>query len=693
MATTQPITPFQSASLYVGDLQPDIVESVLFDLFNRVGPVASIRVCRDSVSRKSLGYAYVNFHNVQDAERALDTMNFTEISGKPCRIMWSQRDPSLRKTGLGNVFVRNLAPSVDNKGLYDTFSVFGNILSCKVANDENGVSKGYGYVHFETGEAAQDAIQKFDGMLIEDMEVHVSHFVRRQDRATQAKWTNLYAKQFPLTWDETKFKEVFAPYGTILSAALTKDEEGNSKGVGFVNFDSHESAAKAVAELHGKVITEGDATFTLYVGKAQTKVEREREKKAQQETMNIERATKFQGMNLYVKNIAETITDELFREAFAGYGTITSARVMREKNDAKTSKGYGFVCFTAQEDAAKALAEMNGKVLGGKPLVVTYYQKIEVRRQQLAAAYAPAGVRFPQGVAPGVVPFMGMYMPGQPGFPGQQPRGVPPYPYPQQGGLPRGAPGPQGAGLPRGAPVPFGAPRPGFFPPQFPGGMPGQFPRGAPGAPRGQPGFPPMGPGPQGQPGMPGSFPGPQGQRRMGGPGGPVPGMVPAGAPRGPMGVPAGAPRPMYPPQVPGGPVPVPGGPGMPQGVPRGAPQGVKFTSQARNQNAGPMPGMIPAQPGMMGPGGAMPLPVPPQKMDFSEALLATQDPVQQKNMIGEKLYPLIFNRQPELAGKITGMLLEMDNGELLHLIESPDSLTSKVDEAITVLRNHRAIE
>lgn len=556
--TNQAAGDVAPASLYVGDLAPEVNEALLFDIFNAVGPVASIRVCRDALTGRSLRYAYVNFHNAQDADRAHDSLNFSLIANHPCRIMFSQRDPSLRKSGLGNVFVKNLASVIDNKTLYDTFSMFGKVLSCKVNQDRQGGSLGYGFVHYETEEAATRAIESVNGMMLADQQVVVEHFKARKERtaADQGSFTNVYVKNLPTGADfaQADLEGMFSPFGVITSSHLAVDADGVSKGFGFVNYEDADQAAAAIEALNGTRVTpvedgadEATAPPALYVCKALKKQQREKMLREKSEQVRDAREKEYAGCNLYVKNLPDSVDTERLTEEFKEFGEIESAKVMVDPAT-QTSRGFGFVCFKDPEDAARAIEAMNSKILDKKPLYVAHFQSRDSRRANMEAHYAQ---RRKMGAMPPVFPG-----PPQMYFPGQVASGNYMAQQPQQ-------------------------------------------------------------------------------QQRY-----------------------AGPPRGAYPVQQ-----------QQQQGGGRGK-QGARPAAPARQTN----------------PNAAV---IPHTALTLQE--LAAANPEEQRQMIGERLYPRILELQPERSGKITGMLLEMDNSDLLELLESPETLKEKVQEACMVLDQHSA--
>ena len=637
----------EMASLYVGDLPQDMTESVLFDKFKDFGGIAFIRMPRDATTRYPLGYAYVNFTKREDAEQAMNILNLTPLrpGDLPCRVMWAQRDPALRESGVGNIFIKNLDPSIEAKELSDTFAAFGNILSCKVMKSNGSAC---GFVHFENAKQAEEAIRQVDGMMLKDSKVSVMPYIpkreRKPDPEKEKQFTSVFVKNLDLEIDEEEFQRMFEEFGAISSAVLSKDASGKSRGFGFVNYESYESAAKAVETMNGKEIR----GKSIFVGRSKSKTEREQELRHFQQLRLEERSSKYQGTNLYIKNLDASIDDERLRQEFSPFGTIASAKIMRDEKGGH--RGFGFVCFSSPEEATKAVNEMNGRMLANKRIYVALAQSSSDRRMMLASQQS-MGARIP-----GMHGMIGMPNPlyphypmayNQPSlFPGARP---PPFMLPQ--------------------PVAAGSHRPRY--PMF--NMPGIRP---------VPGFMTMPP--MSSEAVTGQHTSASRQKRQ-----PVrPGMMPMPSP-----------VTMINPTV----------PTMSATQPTtNKNRSYKYTSNVRNSreqqqqqpngttsaDEATLPTTETGAPPV--PGTTISVPSPAATTTTSTAAarggilnaaaLAAAAPNDQKQMLGEHLFPLVKMLEPTYAGKITGMLLEMDNAELLHLLESREALENRVNEARQVL-------
>ncbi|KAL5703565.1 hypothetical protein ACHQM5_022098 [Ranunculus cassubicifolius] len=527
----------------------------------------------------------------------METLNFTPINGKPgkpMRIMFSHRDPSIRKSGQANLFIKYLDVSVDNKKLHDTFAPYGSILSYKIAMGDDGKSKGYGFVQFEKEESAQNAIKSLNSTKLNGKEIYVSLFIRKQERNQSSngshKFTNVYVKNLSATTTKEDLEKVFGKYGPITSAIVILEKDGSSRRFGFVNFKFEDDAATAVEKLNGTAADDGKF---WYVGKAQRKADREAELRANFEQERNGILEKLQGTNLYLKNLDESYnTDESVKELFSEFGTVVSSKVMLGPQ--RLSRGAGFVAFSTPEEANKAVTEMNGKMIGSKPLYVALAQRKEDRKAKLTAHFAQNHA--PVSMTP--VPS------GMPGFHPGGPRIVP-------------------------QPLYFGHGAHGFLP-QSPYGFQQQL-------------IPAM------RPGVGPNF------------------LVPYALPR-------------------------QGQPGQRVGPRRGVQQHQQQMLQHNVNQGYRLPMMVDVAGMPLSPmDNQRPSPGPVPIATLASAL-ASASPERQRHMLGDQLYPLVERLEGEKnAGKVTGMLLEMDQTEVLHLIEAPDALKKKVGEAMDVLRRSTA--
>ncbi|KAJ6145198.1 splicing factor 3b subunit 4 [Penicillium chermesinum] len=174
----------KEATVYVGNLDERVTDSLVWELMLQVGRIVNVHLPKDRVTQLHQGYGFVEFTSEEDAEYASKIMNGIRLHGKPIRVNKASADKQKSVEIGAELFVGNLDPMVTEQILYDTFSRFGTPITLPkvIARDDNHVSKGYGFVSFGDFESSDAAIANMNGQYLMNKQVSVQYAYKKDGK-------------------------------------------------------------------------------------------------------------------------------------------------------------------------------------------------------------------------------------------------------------------------------------------------------------------------------------------------------------------------------------------------------------------------------------------------------------------------------------------------------------------------------
>ena len=172
--------------LYFSDLPTNLIQTDL-DMFlsNYKENIVVINLEQKQKNlelRKPLS-AKVIFKNYESANKCRLEMNLKKIKGRAVRIMWDERDNSIRFNTKNNLFIKNIPKETTPRQVYEFFMTFGDISSLKVNEDDNGNHLGYGYITYYNADDAEKAITETTKKNVWGTKLEVTHFQKKNERA------------------------------------------------------------------------------------------------------------------------------------------------------------------------------------------------------------------------------------------------------------------------------------------------------------------------------------------------------------------------------------------------------------------------------------------------------------------------------------------------------------------------------
>jgi polyadenylate-binding protein len=371
--------------LYVSDLPQNVNEFDLQMLFQDYSSsIVLVNIVGSGFSKAKS--AKVIFKDDILADQARKQTNMRKIKGRTVRVMWDEKDNISRYNSRTNVFVKNIAFDVKPREFYETFLEFGDIVSSKMPEDEDGTHLGYGYINYVDPISAAEAIKATNDKVLWGSKLEVKLFQKKNERLDSVlsnSNNSLYLKNFPVLMDEKQIKKVCESHGKVTYCKVQSDQGGRVHAI--VSYETAEESHKAKSELNGQKFGDGSE---LFVDSLMNKVERKIVLMSKIKDTSNKLNEQYKLCNLHIKNIPYHAKEEDLKHAFEKFGDIKSVKIenlqlVTKVNDEfktfPTSRGFGYVCFEEPESAAKAIEEMNHKFLPNyetwkRPLLVDYFQ-------------------------------------------------------------------------------------------------------------------------------------------------------------------------------------------------------------------------------------------------------------------------------------------------------------------------------
>ncbi|KAI8646565.1 hypothetical protein BD408DRAFT_409879 [Parasitella parasitica] len=268
-------------TIYVGNLDQRVTDTMLHEIFATVGPVVSVKVVsvRRHTSYAGVNYAFIEFVEQRFADQAIQDMNGKKIFNHEIRANWAQQSNAVAKEDTANhfhVFVGDIAQEITDEALLQAFSVFGSMSEAHVMWDPvSGKSRGFGFVAFRDKTDAEQAIATMNGEWLGSRAIRCNWANQKGQTATPAPQpgqqlpyevvinqtpayvTSIYVGNLPPNVSQTELVQPFQRLGYVQEVKLQAE-----RGFAFVKMDTHENAANAIVHLQNININGSNAKLS-----------------------------------------------------------------------------------------------------------------------------------------------------------------------------------------------------------------------------------------------------------------------------------------------------------------------------------------------------------------------------------------------------------------------------------------------